>query len=88
MYSLVIEARRDADEDPWPDATPEEYLNSTAMVLLVDNLPDPRDVFFVRFAVDTADQTVAFRSADHEQMTRLRHVLSEIPELRVVSATI
>jgi hypothetical protein len=89
METLVLKVGyREEEADTYPEATPVECLNSTAVMLLMDCVADAKDIYWIHFTIDNEASTITFRSAKPELLTRFRHVLSGIPELIIVSATI
>jgi hypothetical protein len=53
MESLTVEVGyREEEAAEWPEATPVERLNSTAMMLLLDNIEDANDIYHVHFTAD------------------------------------
>ena len=90
METLTIRMRdRDEEASIWPEASPEERLNSTATMILLDNVVDANDIFHIFFTIDNAASTITFRTAIRpEVLRRLRQILSGVPELDVVLATV
>jgi len=89
METLVVKiGYREEEAAEWPEATPEERLNSTAMMLLLDNLEDANDIYHVHFTAINEESTITYRSSRPELITRLRHELDTIPELVITFATI
>lgn len=90
METLAV-AVCDRDEEAaiWPEATPEERLNQTAMMILIDNFEDANDIFFIFFTVDNEAGTITYRTERHpEALRKLRQTLSWVPELDVTDSTI
>jgi len=89
METLVIKVGyREEEAETYPEATPVECLNSTAVMLLLDCVEVARDIYWIHFTIDNEASTITFRSSRPELLTRFRHVLSDIPELIIVSATV
>lgn len=90
MEAITIRvSNRDEEAAVWPEASPEERLNSTAMMVLLDNFDNPRDeVFFIHFTTDSKAGTITYRSRYSENIVRLRHLLTDIPEFEVTDSTV
>jgi hypothetical protein len=93
MHELTVEVGyREEEAEIWPDATPEERLNTTAVMLVLDNAGDfpAVNLFYnIHFSCDYATSRITYRTSEMpERLTVLRHAFDTIPEIRVVSASI
>ena len=90
METLTITmSDRDEEAAIWPEATPEERLNSTAVMLLIEYVEDANDIFYIHFTTDNAASKIIFRTGERPEVLRkLRQVLDWIPEVVTIDSTI
>jgi hypothetical protein len=90
METLTIKMLdRDEEAAIWPEATPEERLNSTAMMLLAEYIEDFNVIFRIFFTTDNEAGTITYRTEQEPEALRmLRQTLGWVPELVTVESTI